>query len=200
MLPSSRGCSWRASGFHSLTLLGISQESWGSLRARLYPTPKDIYLPHILWKNVLRTRMSIEQFLNIYCPLMSKDGLVEILVHQDPMFIHLNQGKYSNNKYWKEQIFRVSGDWECPHGVALPKDQMVPREWRPLVDDFRILPSLSVVQKEEVKDMLLYSQDPINWIDEDMAGIDFDHTVTNDALREHLEYHISERQDSPWQK
>lgn len=75
---------------------------------------------------------------------MGKDGLVEFRVRQDPILIHLDPDKYSNKKFWKQQIFRVSGEWECPHGVVLPEGQRVPRKWRPLVDDQRILSGLSV--------------------------------------------------------
>jgi hypothetical protein len=112
-------------------------------------------------------------------------------VLQDLIFIHLDSGKYSN-KYWKQKIFRVSGEWECPHGVVLREDQRVPREWRPLVDDLRILPGLFVAQKNEVSEMLLHSHNPMNWVNEKMAGIDFDHVVTEDVPRKHFRYHIPE--------
>lgn len=32
----------------------------------------------------------------------------------------------------------------------------------------------------------------MNWVNEHMVEVDFDHVVTEDALREHLGYHIPE--------
>jgi hypothetical protein len=146
----------------------------------------------LLWKRVLGTPMRIEQFFNIYRPIESQDGCVEFQVRQSPLFIHLNQNKYSNNRFWKQEIFRVSGEWECPHNVVLSEDQRVPREWRPLEDDLKIHPDLSATQKDEIAKMIAYSADPANWVDEKSAGIDFDELVTDAALRQHFGYHIPE--------
>jgi hypothetical protein len=46
---------------------------------------------------MIGTRMSVEQFFNIYRPSFGKNGLVEIQVRQEPVFVHLDDGKYSNN-------------------------------------------------------------------------------------------------------
>lgn len=58
-----------------------------------------LFASFISWKNMLRTRMSIEQFFNIYRLSLGKYGLVETQVRQDPVFIHLDGGKYSNKGF-----------------------------------------------------------------------------------------------------
>jgi hypothetical protein len=110
----------------------------------------------ILWRQVLGTEMDAAHFFSIYRPSI-KDGVVELRVCQDPIFIYLDQRKYGNNKGWRKQIFLVSGEWECPTNTVLPNSQRVPREWRPLVDDLRILLRLSIVKIKEVNDMLSFS-------------------------------------------
>lgn len=120
--------------------------------------------------------MSIEQFFNIYQPLSGKYGHLEIRVRQDPMFIHLDGGKYSNNKHWKRQVFLVSRAWEYLAGTTLPEGQEVPREWWLLANDLKTPPDLSEAQKDEVKEMLRHSQDTEHWRDKKSAGLDFDQT------------------------
>jgi hypothetical protein len=102
--------------------------------------------------------MTIEQFFNIYRPSSGKDRLVEVRVHQEPVFIHLEGGKYFNNKYLKQQIFHMSREWECPQGTVLPVEQMVPRDWRPLTDDLKTPPSLNETQRNEFKEMLCHER------------------------------------------
>jgi hypothetical protein len=74
--------------------------------------------------------------------------------------------------------------------VTLSGEQQVPNEWRPLVDDLRAPPGLSVAKKIEVYRMLEFSRNTLNWKDKDMSGIDFDHLVIEAALRDCFGYEI----------
>jgi hypothetical protein len=125
----------------------------------------------ILWRLVLGTEMDAAQFFSIYRP-STKDGAVELRVRQDPIFIYLDQRKYGNNKGWREQFFRVSGEWECPSQSVISDSQRVPREWRPLVDDLRILPTLSVAKIKEVNTMLSFSARAVQ------SSIDYENLVS----------------------
>jgi len=140
----------------------------------------------ILWRQVLGIEMDAAQFFSIYRP-STKDGAVELRVRQDPMFIYLDQRKYVNNKGWRQQFFRVSGEWDCPSHFTLPDSQRVPREWRPLVDDLRILPTLSVSKVKEVNEMLSFSARAVQ------APIDFENLVSVRSLNECFGYQIPER-------
>jgi hypothetical protein len=115
--------------------------------------------------------MDAAQFFSIYRPSI-KGGTVELRVRQDPMFIYLDQRKYGNNKGWRQQFFRVSGEWECPSHTTIPDSQRVPREWRLLVDDLRILPTLSVPKIKEVNNMLSFSARSVR------TAIDFENLVS----------------------
>lgn len=64
----------------------------------------------ILWRQVLGNDMDVAQFFSIYHPF-TKDGVVELRVRKDPMFIYLDQRKYGNNKGWRQQVFRISREW-----------------------------------------------------------------------------------------
>jgi hypothetical protein len=140
----------------------------------------------ILWRQVLRTEMDAAQLFSIYRP-STKDGAVELRVHQDPIFIYLDQRKYGNNKGWRQQFFRVSGEWECPSQSAIPDSQRVPREWRPLVNDLRILPTLSIAKVKEVNAMLSFSARAIQ------SSIDYENLVSVQSLNECFGYQIPER-------
>jgi hypothetical protein len=139
----------------------------------------------ILWHQVLGTEMDAAQFFSVYRPSI-KDGAVELRVRQDPIFIYHDQRKYGNNKGWRQQIFRVSGEWECPAGSTLPDEQKVPRDWRPLVDDLRILPRLSVSKIKEVNEMLSFSVWSV-W-----ASIDFENLVSMQSLNDCFGYQLLE--------
>jgi hypothetical protein len=140
----------------------------------------------ILWRQVLGTEMDAAQFFSIYRP-STKDGAVELRVHQDPIFIYLDQRKYGNNKGWRQQFFRVSGEWECPSQSAIPDTQRVPREWRPLVNDLRILPTLSIAKVKEVNAMLSFSARAVQ------SSIDYENLVSVQSLNECFGYQIPER-------
>jgi len=129
--------------------------------------------------------MDAAQFFSIYRPSI-KDGAVELRVRQDPIFIYLDQRKCGNNKGWRQQIFRVFGEWECPTNTVLPDSQRVPREWRPLVDDLRILPRFSIAKIKEVNDMLSFSARSVP------MSIDFENLVSVQSLNNYFGYRISE--------
>jgi hypothetical protein len=141
----------------------------------------------ILWRGVLGTEMDAAQFFSIYRP-STKDGAVELRVRQDPIFIHLEQRKYGNNKGWREQFFRVSGEWESPSQSVIPDSERVPREWRPLVDDLRIPPRLSVAKVKEVNTMLSFSARAAG-----QSSIDYENLVSIQSLNECFGYRIPEQ-------
>jgi hypothetical protein len=140
----------------------------------------------ILWRQVLGTEMDAAQFFSIYRP-STKDGAVELRVRQDPIFIYLDQRKYGNNKGWRQQFFRVFGEWECPSQSAIPDSQRVPREWRSLVNDLRILPTLSIAKVKEVNAMLSFSARAVQ------SSIDYENLVSVQSLNECFGYQIPER-------
>jgi hypothetical protein len=71
--------------------------------------------------------MSIAEFLTVYRVSLKRDGIVEFIVQKKPAFIQL-VGTYSNNKEWKQQVFRVSGQWERAESSFFLEDQRVPWE------------------------------------------------------------------------
>ncbi len=71
--------------------------------------------------------MFVAEFLTIYRPGFRRDGTVEFTVRKKLSFIHL-AWQYSNNE-WKEQVFRVSGQWERVESALFPDHQRVPWEW-----------------------------------------------------------------------
>jgi hypothetical protein len=81
-------------------------------------------------------------------------------------------------------MFWVSGEWECPTGTILPEDQRVLREWKPLVDDLRILPKPSIPKITEVNKMLSYSVRSVQ------AAIDFDNLVSVQSLNNCFGYQL----------
>lgn len=78
-----------------------------------------------LWRTKLQKRMTIDEFLTIYRADFRRYGMVEFIVRKKPSIIHL-AWRYSNNKDWKEQTFRVSGQWEQPEQLFFPEYQKVP--------------------------------------------------------------------------
>jgi hypothetical protein len=61
-----------------------------------------------------------------------------------------------------------------------------------LDDDLRVPPGLSVAKRNEVLQMLAFSQNPINWVNANMTGIDYDHLVTSATLETCFGYRILE--------
>jgi hypothetical protein len=72
-----------------------------------------LFASFVLKRTKLQKRMTIDEFLTIYQAGFRRDSSVEFTVRKKPSIIHL-AWRYSNNKEWKEQTFRVSGQWEKP--------------------------------------------------------------------------------------
>jgi hypothetical protein len=101
-----------------------------------------LFASYILWKMVLKKEMSINQFFNIYCRRQKQDDTVELAVRHPPFFIWLKRG-YSNNKFWEQQVFRVSREWECSDSTVPTEDQRMPWDWRLLENKQREIPYIS---------------------------------------------------------
>jgi hypothetical protein len=78
-----------------------------------FPFPLIAWELLVLKRTKLQKRMTIDEFLTIYQAGFRRDSSVEFTVRKKPSIIHL-AWRYSNNKEWKEQTFRVSGQWEKP--------------------------------------------------------------------------------------
>lgn len=137
--------------------------------------------------------MSIQEFLNIYRPTFKLDRMIELSVWVKPIFIYLCP-TYSNNKYWRQQTFRVSGRWEFTNFETLPEDQRVPKEWAPMFRDLREPPELEALERRKVDTMLHFSRE---WRNFDQ--INFDNIVTDTNMRNILGYQISENK-APYEK
>jgi hypothetical protein len=83
-----------------------------------------LFASFVLWKIKLQKRMSVAEFLTIYRAGFRRNSTVEFTVRKKPSFIHL-AWRYSNNKEWKDQIFRVSVQWERAES-STSSDQRVP--------------------------------------------------------------------------
>jgi hypothetical protein len=68
-----------------------------------------LFASFILWRTVLEARMTIPEFFNIYRVNYKREGVVEFTVRENPIFIFLSQS-YSNNRGWRSEFFRVSGE------------------------------------------------------------------------------------------
>jgi hypothetical protein len=134
---------------------------------------------------MLETRMRIPQFFNIYRPTMKLDGIVELQVCQNLVFIWL-KSNYFNNKFWEQLIFRVSGERECSSSKELLEDQRISQEWRPLDDDLLEPPHLNIDDRSEVAKMISFSRHGVN----QTGDIDFDKIVMDATLREYFGYAI----------
>lgn len=114
-----------------------------------------LFASFILWRMKLQKRMSIAEFLTMYRAGFRRDGAVEFTVRKKPCFIHL-AWRYSNNKEWKEQIFRVSGQWERAELSLFPKDQRVPRDWARMRVGVAEAPELNDEQADNVDAMVAF--------------------------------------------
>jgi hypothetical protein len=141
-----------------------------------------LFASFILWQTVLGARMTIPEFFNIYRAAYKREGVVEFTVRNNPIFIYLSQS-YSNNRGWRSDFFRISGDWESV--APLPADQRVSRVWNPIQVDLREAPALNATGKRRVAAMLLFSQTPGN-----DRKIDYDNIVTEENMRKVLGYQI----------
>ncbi len=128
--------------------------------------------------------MSFAEFFTIYRAGFQRDGTVEFIVHKKLAFIHL-AWRYSNNKEWKEQVFRVSGHWERVESSLFPGHQRVPREWACMRPKAAEAPELTDEETDNVDTMIAFSKDESN---EDK--LDFDYLVTDENMRNILGYNI----------
>jgi hypothetical protein len=126
--------------------------------------------------------MTISEFFNIYRAAYKREGVVEFTVRNNPIFIYLSQN-YSNNRGWRSDFFRVSGEWES--AAPLLPDQRISRVWSPILVDLREAPALNATGRRRVATMLLFSQTPGN----DMK-IDYDNIVTDENMWKVFGYQI----------
>jgi hypothetical protein len=141
-----------------------------------------LFASFILWRTVLEAQMTIPEFFNIYRVNYKREGVVKFTVRENPIFIYLSQS-YSNNRGWRSEFFRVSGEWESAGPVT--DDRRIPREWRPIQIDLREPSALNATGRRRVATMLTFSQTPTN-----VLKIDYDNIVTDENMRKVLKYNI----------
>jgi hypothetical protein len=141
-----------------------------------------LFTSFILWRTMLEARMTIPEFFNIYRVNYKREGVVEFTVRENPIFIFLSQS-YSNNRGWRSDFFRVSGEWKL--ATPLAEDQRMSREWRPLQIDLREAPALNATERRSVATMLTFSQTPAN-----ILKIDYDNIVIDENMWSVLKYQI----------
>jgi hypothetical protein len=141
-----------------------------------------LFASFILWRTVLEARMTIPEFFNIYIVNYKREGVVEFTVRENPIFIFLSQS-YSNNRGWRSEFFRVSGEWES--ATPLAENQRMSREWRPIQIDLREPLALNATGRRRVATMLTFSQTSTN-----VLKIDYDNIVTDENMRKVLKYQI----------
>jgi hypothetical protein len=124
------------------------------------------------------------EFFTIYRADFRRDGRVEFTVHKKLAFIHL-AWRYSNNKEWKEQVFRVFGQWERVESSLFPDHQRVLWEWARMRPEAAKAPKLTDEETDNVDMMIAFSKAESN---EDK--LDFDYLVTNENMWNILGYNI----------
>jgi hypothetical protein len=144
-----------------------------------------LFASFILWRTMIGSRMSIPQFMNVYRPAMDSEGVVKLRTRQGPSFIFLKP-IYSNNKDWEKQVFRVSGEWECPRSMKIAESQRIRWEWRDLDGNLVNPPEISDAEQEEVTRMIDFCNR------HHKVENDFDVIVTVKSLNDHLGYKIPE--------
>jgi hypothetical protein len=146
-----------------------------------------LFASYILWRLVLKKKMKILQFFNIYRPRQTSEGMIVLCVRHPPIFIKLKSG-LTNNKFWEQQFFRVSGEWECSEGTLLPENRRMPRTWQLLRPNRSETPSLSMSDQEDVKKISDWSAVRVKA--EKFEEVDFDNLLTEENLRQFLGYNI----------
>jgi hypothetical protein len=141
-----------------------------------------LFASFILWRTVLEAQMTIPEFFNIYRVNYKREGVVEFTIRENPIFIYLPPS-YSNNRGWRSEFFRVSGEWESAGPVT--DDRRIPQEWRPIQIDLREAPALNATGRRRVATMLTFSQTPTN-----VLKIDYDNIVTDENMRKVFKYNI----------
>jgi hypothetical protein len=106
--------------------------------------------------------------------------MIELCVRHPPKFIKLKSG-LTNNKFWEQQFFRVSGEWECSEGTLLPKNRRMPRTWQLLRPERSETPSLSMSDQDDVKKISDWSAVRVKA--EKFEEVDFHNLVTEENLR-----------------
>jgi hypothetical protein len=137
-----------------------------------------LFASFVLWRIKLQKRMSVAEFLTVYRAGFRRDGTVEFTVRKTPSFIHL-AWRYSNNKEWKEQIFRVSGQWETAES-STSQDRRIPREWARMRVGAAEAPELTNEQADNVNAKLAFAK--ATSAEEAPVVLDFDHLVTNENM------------------
>jgi hypothetical protein len=141
----------------------------------------------VLWMTKLQKRMTIDEFLTIYRAGFRRECTVEFTVRKKPSIIHL-AWRYSNNKEWKEQTFRVSGQWEKLEQLLFPENQRVSRDWARMRIGASEAPDLNDEQVDNVDAILAFVK-PTSAEDAKVV-LDFNHLVTNENMRNILGYEI----------
>jgi len=156
--------------------------------SQVMPNPwRYLFASYILWRVVLKKEMKILQFFNIYRPQQTSEGMIELCVRHPPVFIKIKSG-LTNNKFWEQQFFRVSGEWECPEGTLLPENRRMSRTWQLLRPDRSETPSISISDRDDVKKICDWSALRVKA--EKFEEVDFDNLVTEENLRQYLGYQI----------
>jgi hypothetical protein len=146
-----------------------------------------LFASYILWRLVLKKEMKILQFLNIYRPRQTLEGMIELSVRHPPIFIKLKSG-LTNNKFCEQQFFQVFGEWECPKGTILPENRRMSRTWQLLRPDRSEPPSISIFDREDV--MKISDWSAVRVKAEKFKEVEFDNLVTEENLRQFLGYNI----------
>jgi hypothetical protein len=108
-----------------------------------------LFASYILWRLVLKKEMKILQFLNIYRPRQTSEGMIE-LSFRHPLYSMKLKSGLTNNKFWELQFFRVSGEWECPEGTIFPENRRMSWIWQLLRPERSEPPSISISDREDV--------------------------------------------------
>lgn len=112
---------------------------------------------------------------------------MEFTVRKKPSFIHL-AWRYSNNKECKEQIFKVSGQWESAELSLFLEDQRVLLDWALMRVRATEAPELNDEQADNVDAMVAFLKALSE--EEVFVVLDFDHLVTNENIRNIFGYNI----------
>jgi hypothetical protein len=146
-----------------------------------------LFASYILWRLVLKKEMKILKFLNIYRPRQTSEGMIELFVRHPPIFIKLKSG-LTNNKFWVQQFFRVSGEWEFPKGTIFSENCRMSRTWQLLRPDRCEPPSISISDWEDV--MKISDWSAVRVKAEKFEEVEFDNLVIEENLRQFLGYNI----------
>jgi hypothetical protein len=146
-----------------------------------------LFASYVLWRLVLKKEMKILQFFNTNRPRQTSEGMIELCIRHPSIFIMLKSG-LTNNKFWEQLFFRVSGEWECPEGTPLPENRRMSRTWQLLRPNLSDIPPLNISDQEDVKKISEWSA--IRVKAEKFEEVDFDNLVTKENLRQLLGYNI----------